>query len=371
MPKDNSKYRIIIAIATGLAVPGMTLALLLLANTTQHERSDWKGDQPPEVEQLVFEPMAQDKARQINQSIPFAQYRGPAARPFYLSGDAESRARATDCLASAMWYEAGDDPARQRSVGQIVLNRVRHPAYPASLCGAVFQGSERDTGCQFTFTCDGALARRPSAEAFNRARLVASAMLAGQVEPAVGLATHYHTDWVHPLWSARLDKIAQVGTHLFFRWHGHWGRLPAFRQAYSGMEPGIARLAFLSPAHQAATGLPDQAEGIVLANGAADGSGQIAELPGGAFTISMSVSRSSNVQGMAALEACADRSRCKVIGRLAGGGPIVFLYLRNRDQGIERALWDCDAFKRPTSTQCFTTENRKWIAFDGQTPPVR
>ena len=48
------------------------------------------------------------------------------------------------------------------------------------------------------------------------------------------MATHYHTDWVFPYWAERLDKVAAVGSHLFYRWTGYWGRRSAFTQRYVG-----------------------------------------------------------------------------------------------------------------------------------------
>src|SRR5690606_750773 len=111
------------------------------------------------------------------------------ARPFHYTGGEAALARATDCLAAAMIYEAGDDAVGERAVGQVVLNRLRHPAFPKTVCGVVFQGQERATGCQFTFTCDGAMARRPSAAAWERARGLASGMLAGDVYKPVGTST--------------------------------------------------------------------------------------------------------------------------------------------------------------------------------------
>src|SRR3546814_4751718 len=90
------------------------------------------------------------------------------ARPFVYAGGDDAKARARDCLAAAMLYEAGDDAKGQQAVGQVVINRARHPAFPKSICGVVFQGSERATGCQFTFTCDGALGRRYSDAAWQR-----------------------------------------------------------------------------------------------------------------------------------------------------------------------------------------------------------
>src|SRR3546814_17339709 len=68
-----------------------------------------------------------------------------------------------DCLTAAIYYEAAQESeSGKRGVAQVVLNRARHPAFPSSICGVVYQGSERKTGCQFTFTFDGSLARKPS-----------------------------------------------------------------------------------------------------------------------------------------------------------------------------------------------------------------
>ncbi len=80
--------------------------------------------------------------------------------------------------------------------------------------------------------------------------MIAMEMLTGRVEPAVGLATHYHTDWVHPAWSGQLQKIAAVSTHLFLRWRGNFGEPRAFTTRYSGSEPLIAKMAQLSAAHR-------------------------------------------------------------------------------------------------------------------------
>jgi hypothetical protein len=119
----------------------------------------------------------------------------------------------------------------------VVLNRVRHPSYPNSVCGVVYQGSERTTGCQFTFTCDGSLLRTPSVSGWARARRVAAEALSGRVFEPVGHATHYHANYVLPYWASSLVKSAVIGTHIFYRWNGGWGQPAAFRQAYAGVEP--------------------------------------------------------------------------------------------------------------------------------------
>ncbi|UYY58297.1 cell wall hydrolase [Sphingomonas sp. S2-65] len=159
------------------------------------------------------------------------------AQPFRLAGTTQDRVRALQCLTSAIYYEAASEPDDgQRAVAQVVLNRVRHSAFPATVCGVVYQGSER-RGCQFSFACDGAMARVPSRSAWMRAQGVAAAALAGSVFAPVGLATHYHTYAVTPSWNRSLVMTGVFGAHFFHRWKGWWGTAAAFGQAYHGGEP--------------------------------------------------------------------------------------------------------------------------------------
>jgi hypothetical protein len=165
---------------------------------------------------------------------------GAAARPFFSPGVGLTHARAQECLAQAVWYEAASESeAGQRAVAQVVLNRVAHPAWPSSVCGVVYQGSARSTGCQFTFTCDGSLARRPSGTSWTRAQRIASEALAGSVYSPVGLATHYHTLWVSPYWAGTLDHIGTIGAHRFYKTRGASGQAAAFSNAYAGLEPAV------------------------------------------------------------------------------------------------------------------------------------
>ncbi|MGH6659796.1 MAG: cell wall hydrolase, partial [Sphingomicrobium sp.] len=112
---------------------------------------------------------------------------------------------------------------------------------------------ERITGCQFSFTCDGSLYRRPDAAGWRRAKAVAEAALAGRVYAPVGLATHYHANYVVPYWASTLAKNAVVGAHIFYHWNGGWGRPSAFVQGYSGREASAAGLRSAALAVEAAT----------------------------------------------------------------------------------------------------------------------
>lgn len=152
----------------------------------------------------------------------------------------DDAARALDCLTKAVYYEANNQSDDgQRAVAQVVLNRVRDRAFPSSVCGVVYQGSTRSTGCQFTFTCDGSLSRRPSQAGWDRARAVASSALAGSVYAPVGSATFYHANYVSPWWANSMDKVATVGAHIFYRWRGGMENALAFKQPYSGSEPSL------------------------------------------------------------------------------------------------------------------------------------
>ncbi len=152
-----------------------------------------------------------------------------AAQPFQMIGALDS-ARDLDCLAQAVYYEArGEGVAGMRAVAQVVLNRARHPAFPKSVCGVVYQGAARRVGCQFSFVCDGSMRRGKEPGAWRRAREIASNAMGGFVMAEVGNATHFHTTGVSPSWRNRLLRVVQVGTHVFYRFGGRNGSSDAFR----------------------------------------------------------------------------------------------------------------------------------------------
>ncbi len=168
----------------------------------------------------------------------------PAAAP-YRYGQALEASRDLDCLTSAVYYEArGEGAAGMQAVAQVVLNRVRHPAFPKSVCSVVYQGAGSGT-CQFSFACDGSTRQHSESEAWRRARQIASKALSGWVMAEVGNATHFHTTAVSPNWRSNLARIAQVGSHVFYRFGGSSGAPDAFRYtpkpSSGGMDAGLAR----------------------------------------------------------------------------------------------------------------------------------
>ena len=199
------------------------------------------------------------EAQAINAALPFATGALEAARPFSLAAAAASeqaQSRALHCLTQAVYYEAGYEPVEgRRAVAQVILNRMRHPAYPNSVCGVVYDGSSRP-GCQFSFTCDGSLRRAPAPGAWAQAQQIAREALGGAVVASVGTATHYHANYVAPYWAPRLTKLAQIGAHIFYRWPGAAGRTAAFTSRYAGLEAGYNPLSANPVATAAIAGVP-------------------------------------------------------------------------------------------------------------------
>ncbi|HEY0625759.1 MAG TPA: cell wall hydrolase [Allosphingosinicella sp.] len=245
----------LLLIACGLALVGLTWDRPALE---AHANASVKSIRLPDAMPLELAALASqaivageedpEEARRVNAALPFLGLPAEAAHPFLLQAASPSDgARALHCLTQAVYYEAGFEPMEgRRAVAQVILNRVRHPAYPNSVCGVVYQGSTRP-GCQFSFTCDGSLYRQPAKGAWEAAAAVARAALSGQVASAVGHATHYHADYVAPYWAPRLSKIAQIGTHIFYRWPGSWGLRRAFSDRYAGSEPMMTGSAVATP----------------------------------------------------------------------------------------------------------------------------
>lgn len=199
----------------------------------QRTVSDWTTTNPEQLK-----PVSGDDAAMLNAKLPVSTAKNPPASPLALSlADRLNHTAGVDCLTEAVYYEAANEPIDgQRAVAQVILNRVRHPAYPKTICGVVYQGVERGRSCQFTFVCDGALARAPVPSLWRQAREVAVAALSGLVYAPVGLATHYHADYVFPYWAPTLVKSLVIGHHLFYRMPGGLGSKAAFDGVYQAAE---------------------------------------------------------------------------------------------------------------------------------------
>ena len=127
-----------------------------------------------------------------------------------------------DCLTRGIYFEARGEPIKgQAAVAQVILNRVRNPAYPKTICGVVFQNENWKNRCQFSFACDNIFDRIINRDRWKIARDVAMAVTAGKVWlPEIGSATHYHAVYVHPGWAREMERVARIGDHIFYRTYG-------------------------------------------------------------------------------------------------------------------------------------------------------
>ena len=237
----------------------MVLGLALLTGTAPARAQDSAGARPVGTapsSQLFSAPWGDEQADapEADTVTVTPQSTGPIAGSVKGATMARSllaaadEARAIDCMTAAIAYEAGYEPlAGREAVGQVILNRVREPPLPKTVCGVVFEGSQRRTGCQFTFTCDGSLMRRLSSEVVLAARATAVSVLAGYAPDRVRGATHYHANYVNPYWAATGQMTAQIGAHLFYRMPADAGRIasgPVVTRGESGLAmnmltPGI------------------------------------------------------------------------------------------------------------------------------------
>ena len=339
-----------------------------------------------EEDLTVASTLAPDDARARNAAVPIDPAALSPARPFVFRGSPADRIRARDCLALAAMAEAGGGDADQRAVMQVVLNRTRHPAFANTVCGTVFEGSQRPTGCQFTFTCDGSLARSYSGAMWSAARARAEQALSGHVDKRVGTATHYHADYVYPYWSPSLDKVAAIGPHLFFRWRGWWGTRGAFSNRYSGGEPDPMALRSLAQAVERdpeALSLAETGEAVrsITADGSPPGltaEGDAAAEPAPAAPLATSGSPKAGVHfvvvgagdDQATLIArsralCPGEAFCQIYGwsdaaavpaklplSQAQRASLAYAFLAARAGNPEVIFFDCGKFPSPATGRC-------------------
>ncbi|WP_181883597.1 cell wall hydrolase [Sphingorhabdus pulchriflava] len=335
----------------------------------------------------VISPAAAAVSTFTQTAKPLIETNNGFAAQLQFLGPVGDRDRAIDCLALAAWYEAGNDLDGQRSVMQVVLNRVAHPSFPKSVCGVVFEGSHRATGCQFSFTCDGSMVRRqPSAAAMARARAIATLALKSPIYPEVSQATHYHADYVMPWWSSKLVRLHKVGPHIFYRWPGMRGALSgrpssASEAAFSLLsyqnvrQPDVLPAASIAAeAQMTATAMAASTAPLTQPESRLLDVASAAPAPKADGSIFLAVDRASpsGRWAVSALGKCAGQTGCRVLAyetqeltaRNSAISPgdrekPIFVFVRDAASGIEIALWDCDKVERPANSQCLPSVDRE------------
>ncbi|MBY5784116.1 cell wall hydrolase [Rhizobium leguminosarum] len=205
-------------VVTDNGVPAM-LASLVTSNKADVLATAYAPATPDYARQSPFDSILteQDSGR-------FVPEIGPRDHAWAASVLAPSvfSAQEQQCLASGIYFEArGESVKGQAAVAQVILNRVRNPSYPKTICGVVYQNEDWRNRCQFSFACDSIKDRVNSEYHWRVARDVAMAVTSGKIWlPQVGSATHYHAVYVRPRWAKTMEKVGRIGLHVFYRTHG-------------------------------------------------------------------------------------------------------------------------------------------------------
>lgn len=131
-------------------------------------------------------------------------------------------AKQQKCLAEGIYFEARGEPVKgQAAVAQVILNRVRNPTYPNSVCGVVYQNKHWRNRCQFSFACDNIKDRTSDKPRWSTAKFVARETSHGRIwQKQVGSSTHYHATYVNPKWAHKMKRVGRIGLHIFYRTYG-------------------------------------------------------------------------------------------------------------------------------------------------------
>jgi spore germination cell wall hydrolase CwlJ-like protein len=131
------------------------------------------------------------------------------------------------CLATAIYFEArGEAEKGQIAVAQVVLNRLKNPAYPKTICDVVYQNKNKRNRCQFSFACDGIPDRIADKNSWSSSQALARRVINDSRNlylADVGSSTHYHATYVKPRWARSMKKMQKIGRHVFYKTkNGGW-----------------------------------------------------------------------------------------------------------------------------------------------------
>ena len=110
-----------------------------------------------------------------------------------------------ELLARVISAEARGEPySGQVAVGAVVLNRVRHPSFPNSVSGVVYQKG--------AFSCvdDGQINMAPVASAYRAAKDAVNG-----VDPSGGAIYYYNPKTATSKWIRSRPVICSIGAHVF------------------------------------------------------------------------------------------------------------------------------------------------------------
>ncbi|MNL26840.1 Cell Wall Hydrolase [compost metagenome] len=122
--------------------------------------------------------------------------------------------RSGECskLAEALAYETRSESVKGSiAVGYVILERTKNPErWPKTIRGVVGQKN------QFSYT-KKRQKTRPKPDDWERAYITSYQVLHGEVNNPIGASDHYHTLKVKPKWAKKMQYVATVGSHKFYK----------------------------------------------------------------------------------------------------------------------------------------------------------
>ncbi len=212
MFKMSTNWTLGSAISVAVLAAAMAFPKISAQAADQREAAAWND--------MASEYLVAERTAALAEAVPTPiNYEIPSANQVEnVIATAKFTAAEQKCLAEAVYYEARSETrSGQKAVAEVVLNRVASKHFPSTICGVVYEGSERSTGCQFSFTCDGSMDIAPKGKSWTRSNDVATLVMTGGVTPFTNRATHYHTTAIKPKWSDNLRMTKRVGSHVFYR----------------------------------------------------------------------------------------------------------------------------------------------------------
>ena len=149
----------------------------------------------------------------------FAQTMAPFAKAEETLGLARlaKQPGAERCLALALYWEArAEGRDGMVAVAWAIVNRVRHHAFPDTICAVVKEGGESPP-CQFSWWCDGKSDMPSDARAWRAAEQTARRFLHAAPPDPTGGALFFHHTALLPPWKIKRLRTAIIGRHAYYR----------------------------------------------------------------------------------------------------------------------------------------------------------
>lgn len=119
------------------------------------------------------------------------------------------------CLTQTIYFEArGESYEGGVAVGNVMMNRVKSPKFPKTICGVMAQ--KTGTMCQFSFMCNGQIDEPVNVSQWQRSQKIALDILNGTAPKLSNGALFFHAKYAK-LRLASTRYTAKIGQHYFYK----------------------------------------------------------------------------------------------------------------------------------------------------------